>query len=816
MNVPGKSAHVPMSTLINLAIFWPLALVPVLAIMGRHLGVRSGTIALAAPVCSLSVLIAAFSRLPAGTREVVTLSWIPSLGVDLTFMVDGLSLFFGLVVSGMGVLVTFYARHYLDSHYERHGRFYAYLLLFMTAMLGTVFAGNLLLLLVFWELTGLASFLLIGFLHGNEGSRAGARMALLVTAGTGLVMLAGIALVGLLAGTYDLTTLLDGGMASGSPEVMTAAFALIAVGAFGKSAQFPFHFWLPNAMAAPTPVSAYLHSATMVKLGVFLIARLYSVFHDVGLWSSLLVPLCFGTMALAAVLALLSHDLKAILAFSTVSQLGMLLGYYGMAPASGASGDLLHVASHALYKGSLFMSVGIIDHATGIRDVRHLGGLRRSMPLLAGVMLVTAASMAGVIGTAGFISKEVLLAAQFEFAETSSAFGWFPLVAMIVSSIALTVAAIRIVHGVFWGGMPETVRAHFHAPSIWLQLSPALLAAGVLVGGLWPAGMATLLNGFQTPGLHAPEPLQFSLWHGVNRELLTSLAIWMAGAGLYVALRARAWRVGVPPALRFDEAFEWGVAALPRVAKSLTTALRSDRPFDYLPIVLSFGVATLGGCLWWHGAELLPAMPTAGDFDPLRSFVVLLIAIALALVLGLRRWSSQLVALSIVGFLVTFYFVLYQAPDLAMTQILTESATLLLVLLLLSRFPRAAELAERQRAKVGRRTLAVMLAVAMGLLAMLMTVIALSPRSDRPLGEFFLQNSIELAHGTNAVNTILVDFRGFDTLLEITVLLIAALGAMGLLSRYKRTPEEYAAGGTGPAGYGLGRGSRKEAPHERQ
>jgi NADH:ubiquinone oxidoreductase subunit 5 (subunit L)/multisubunit Na+/H+ antiporter MnhA subunit len=337
----------------------PLLGSPFVALAGRRLGRRVGWLAFAFPVISTAALLVLFINLPLPHATVVTWPWIPSLGINLSFLLDGLSLFFGLIVSGMGCLVFFYANHYLDDHYEHHGRFYCYLTLFMAAMLGTVFANNLMLLFAFWELTGLASFLLIGFLHTEESSRVGARQALLVTGFTGLVMLTGIIMLYTVTGTYQFSEIVTGGLPVAEHKTwLTVAMVLVVIGAFGKSAQFPLHFWLPNAMAAPTPVSAYLHSATMVKLGVFLCARIYPLFVENDLWAPLLSSVAFTTMALAAVLALLSHDLKAILAYSTVSQLGFLIGYYGLGPAKGVDYDYLHILNHVFYKGALFMIVG--------------------------------------------------------------------------------------------------------------------------------------------------------------------------------------------------------------------------------------------------------------------------------------------------------------------------------------------------------------------------------------------------------------------------------------------------------------------------
>ena len=794
-----------MVLLVLIAVFAPFALMLPMAFLGRRLGPRTGWIALAAPLLSVTALILLARQTSAQAALVVELPWIPSLGLNLTFLVDGLSLFFGLVVSGMGLLIVFYATFYLDAHYAHLGRFYAYLLLFMGSMLATVLAGNLLLLFVAWELTGIASFLLIGFLHEKNDSRSGARQALLVTASTGLAMLAGIVLVGLQAGTFELAALLSGPITGTSREVMTIAFVLVAIGAFGKSAQFPFHFWLPNAMAAPTPVSAYLHSATMVKLGVFMIARVFPLFREVDLWMPLLVTICFGTMALAALLALLSHDLKAILAFSTVTTLAYLMGFYGMGPAAGVRGDLLHISSHVFFKGALFMLAGIIDHATGTRDVRELGGLRRKSPALAVLWVVVAASMAGVPGTLGFVSKEYMLQAQVAFLAEGTGYAVY---ALALGVIALTLKAafsFRLIGHVLGGPVPAGVQEHYHAPA-WPQLlPPALLAAATLLFGWWPAGLAAGLEQLAVTGLHDPETLKFKPFpdHWAL-EVGLGFGILAVGTMIYLTLGRRRWaRLAIPRGLRVDQLFEAGVHALPIGAKHVTAFLRSDRAFDYLPIVLSTLLVLVGGYLVSVGESVIPPRPRWEEFHGLRSFVVALIAIAVVLVVTLRRWTGQLISLSIVGFMITFYFVLFRAPDLAMTQILVESATLLLVLLLLARFPRSTEFRGIGGRWAPRRLFAVVLSTGVGALMTWLVVLGLSPRSAEVAGDFYLGATVPLAHGTNAVNTILVDFRGFDTLLEITVLVIASLGAAGLFLRYRRTPAEYAAGPMGPAGYGV-------------
>jgi NADH:ubiquinone oxidoreductase subunit 5 (subunit L)/multisubunit Na+/H+ antiporter MnhA subunit len=793
--------------LLLLAILIPFLFVPLLWIAGTKLGARVGWLAVCAPVASTALLVLTLLNAAPGERVVWEWDWIPSLGLNLVFLVDGLSLFFGLVVSGMGVLVVVYSAGYLDDHYAFHGRFYAYLALFMGAMLGTVFAGNLLLMFVFWELTGIASFLLIGFLHTDAESRSGARMALLVTGSTGLAMLAGIVILGLAAGTYDLKALLEQPLNAEGREKLNLAFVLMAVGAFGKSAQFPFHFWLPNAMRAPTPVSAYLHSATMVKLGVFLIARVFPVFSEAGLWSPLLIAVSFGTMLLGALLALLSHDLKAVLAYSTVSQLGFLIGFYGMSPSSGAQSDLLHIINHVFYKGCLFMVVGIIDHSAGTRDLRHLGGLGARLPMLAVITASAAAAMAGLPGTTGFISKEYMLKAKFDYWGDGDFAAWYPMVMVTLASVLKVAFSVRIVWGVFGGRARPEVLADLHRPGWNLLFAPALLAAACVVFGLFPGLLGQGLTHFWTPLLHAQVQPELYLWHGITREFLLSLAIVVAGTGLYAVLAgARMNALRIPRVLAFDRLFESGVEAFPLLAKRITAALRSDRPFDAPAIVLCTFLLVVGGFLASIGpASLLPTQVNWEEIDPLRAFCVGLIAIAVVLVVVLPRWTGQLIALSIVGFLVTFYYVLFRAPDLAMTQILVEAATLLLVLLLLARFPRAAEIGEANdtRVRSWRGALGILVAAGMGVVMTLVTVAALNPRSAALAGDYYLKSTVPLAHGTNAVNTILVDFRGFDTLLEVTVLLIATLGAVGLLMRYRRSASEYAAGPMGPAGSGI-------------
>lgn len=794
-----------MSTALFIALLAPVLLWPLVTAAEGRLRQKVGWLALLGPVISVVAVASLIGPVAAGEGGEVVVSWIPSLDLELRFMVDGLAVFFGLIVSGMGVLVFFYAAFYLDDHYEFHGRFYGYLLLFMAAMLVTVFSGNLLLLFIAWELTGITSFLLIGFLHGKEVSRDGARMALLVTASTGLVMLAGVVLLGQLAGTYNIAELAGGALAGADRGQLTVAFCLIAVGAMGKSAQFPFHFWLPNAMAAPTPVSAYLHSATMVKLGVFLVARIFPLFAGLELWTPGLATVAFGTMLLASVLALLSHDLKAVLAYSTVMTLGFLIGWYGLGKPGGVQDDFLHIIGHVFYKGCLFMVVGIIDHATHERDLRKLGGMRLRMPLLAVIAAIAAASMAGIPGTTGFISKEYMLKGLYRFA-ADGGWTWFPLIAAVIASVVKVIFSARIVWAGFGGAETPAVGKHFHAPTLGLQLAPLALVVAVVLFGLFPGVLGHGLQALATTGLHTSAEWHYSLWHGVTKEFMTSVIIVVGGLGIYFAVGRAGWdAMSIPRWLRFDTGFEAGVKALPDGAKWLSeVAFRSQRPFDYGLIVLSFFLVVVGGYAATQVNELWPTLPGVEDFSVLRVVVVVLTILATMLVISAKRWMTQLMALSIIGLFLTFYFVLLQAPDLAMTQILVETATLILVLLLLARFPRSAEEQRLgERAWNGRKMGNILVSLGMGGLVTGLALVGQRPRDFVPAGDYFLENTVPLAKGTNAVNTILVDFRGFDTLMEVTVLVIATMGAVGLFMRYRRTPAELAAREMGPGGFGV-------------
>ncbi|MGF1530471.1 MAG: hydrogen gas-evolving membrane-bound hydrogenase subunit E [Puniceicoccaceae bacterium] len=797
-----------MDWLIAIALLFPLVGGFLVAPLGRVLGKHIGWLALGFPVVSFASILGAAVVGGSQPSQIVEWSWIPSLGISLSFLVDGLSLIFGLIVSGVGILVFFYANRYFHGNEGNLNRFYAYLTLFMAAMLGTVFSDNLILLFIFWEFTGITSFLLIGLLHNKEASQAGARMALLVTVFTGLFTLVGIILVGLLSGTYSLAELMQTDRLGGlDPFFVNFALFLILLGAFGKSAQFPFHFWLPRAMEAPTPVSAYLHSATMVKLGVFLVARLFPVFHEAALWYPLVTLVGFGTMAWAAFLALRSNQLKAILAYSTVTQLGALIGFYGLSAHGGVFADFFHILDHVYYKAALFMIVGIITHSTGIKDIRELGGLKQSMPLMAVAAGIACASMAGLPLTMGFVSKELLLADMTDAIAAGSAVAVLALVLFSLAVFFKVAFTARFFFQIFTGPVPEGVTAHFHKPGILLQLPPLILVGISLILGLILPLAGGLLDYFTVAGLQTRE--SYLAYIHFNIDLVISLLLLAAGYWLYKRGVRDGWTwTYVPKLMRFDLGFEAFLKSFNRSCVGITKFVRSESPTQYLTIILGTMLLILGGYLVQTFASNSGGAFEIGawsaDIAVARVFAVVLIIIACLGVVFVRQWTTQLILLSIVGFLITFYFVLYRAPDLAMTQILVEVATLLLILLLLGRFPKSAQEREARDRKFGFSTIPnLLISGGIGLVITTSILIMNAVPPETRLGDAILAQTYDLAEGTNAVNTILVDFRGLDTLGEIAVLLIAVLGSLGLFFRYKRTDRERRQRALGAPGFGI-------------
>ena len=756
-----------------------LPFVAALAIAVLHRASRAvhSGIAAAASAAGLALLASLAGPVLDGDVPSASWDWVPALGMNLTLMVDPLGWMFAGLILGIGLLVVIFGHFYLYKG-EATGRFFASLMLFQGAMLGIVIAGNVLLLLVFWELTSLSSFLLIGFWQHKAEARQGARMALAVTGGGGLALIGGMVLLGLVAGSFDLATILERGDVVRASPFYPAALGLILIGCFTKSAQFPFHFWLPHAMAAPTPVSAYLHSATMVKAGVFLLARLWPVLAGTELYTGIVTSVGLVTMVVGAVVALFRHDLKSILAYSTISQLGMLVMLLGFSLEAAALAAVLHILNHAAFKAALFMSAGIVDHETGTRDIRRLGGLAKAMPITAAVATLAAASMAGLPPLGGFISKEMML---YETPEVAL-FG-LPWLVPVLATIGATFSvgySLRLAGHLFFGRPREAEPfARAHDPGLGMWVAPALLTVLAALLGLIPMTLAASLVGAVTEAVTgAPVPeYDLALWHGANLALLLSTLAVAGGALLlwrHAGLLALWERAPLPDAksmfmraLRFADT--WVRKAIVAThTPSLQTMLLAS--FVVIAALVIDGAIIGGGVLTGTRAGLPAPLPAIIAW-------ALLIAATAAVVNDSRNRLRVLIYVSVIGLIVSLAFAQLSAPDLALTQISVEVVTILLLLLALHLLPKNPPILSAPSRKWRDGALAVTGGVLVGGIAW-----ALLTRDPGPsIAAYHLANAKPGGGGTNVVNVILVDFRAFDTFGEIIVLGIAGLGIYALL-----------------------------------
>lgn len=763
----------PMSlTLLTLT---ALPFIAALAIALLHRAPRAVHSGIAGGASASGAVLLAILAEPVLTGAVPSASWawVPSLGLDLTLIVDPLGWMFAALILGIGLLVVIFAHSYLARD-EDTGRFFASLMLFQGAMLGIVIADNVLLLLVFWELTSLASFLLIGFWQHKPEARQGARMALAVTGGGGIALIGGMVLLGLVAGSFDIATILTRGDLVKASPLYPAILGLILVGCFTKSAQFPFHFWLPHAMAAPTPVSAYLHSATMVKAGVFLLARLWPVLAGTEAYTVTVTSVGLVTMIIGAGVALFRHDLKSILAYSTISQLGMMVMLLGFSLKAAALAAVLHILNHAAFKAALFMSAGIVEHETGTRNIRRLGGLAKAMPITALIATFAAASMAGLPPFGGFISKEAMLD------ETLHAGTWLlPVLATLGAALSVGYSLRLAVHLFF--GQPREAEpfARAHDPGAGMWASPALLTTLAVLLGLIPMTLAAPLVGAVTAAVTGgPVPeVDLALWHGVNLALILSL-IAVAGGAVLLWQHKRllaAWeRTPLPDAKRlFDAGMRFAdtwtrKAIVAAHTPSLQTMLLAS--FAVTILLVIDGALTGGGVLTGTRAGL-PASPTG------IIAWALLIAATAAAVRDSHNRLRALITISVIGLVVSLAFVQFSAPDLALTQISVEVVTVLLLLLALNLLPKNPP----PLSKPARKWRDAGLAATGGLLIGGIAWAMLTRDPGPSIAAYHLANAKSGGGGTNVVNVILVDFRAFDTLGEIIVLGIAGLGIFALL-----------------------------------
>ncbi|PWC56448.1 multisubunit potassium/proton antiporter, PhaA subunit /multisubunit potassium/proton antiporter, PhaB subunit [Azospirillum oryzae] len=726
------------------------------------------------------------------------IAWMPSLGLNLVLRMDGFAWLFAGMVSGVGALVIVYARYYMAED-DPVPRFFAFLLAFMGSMTGVVISGNLIQLAFFWELTSLFSFLLIGYWHHLAAARDGARMALTITATGGLCLFAGVLVLGHIVGSYDLDAVLASGDRIRTHPLYLPALVLILLGALTKSAQFPFHFWLPHAMAAPTPVSAYLHSATLVKAGVFLMARLWPVMAGTDAWFWIVGTAGVTTLILGAYIAIFQHDLKGLLAYSTISHLGLITLLLGLNSKLAMVAAIFHIINHATFKASLFMAAGIIDHETGTRDIRRLSGLNRFMPFTARLALVAAAAMAGVPLLNGFLSKEMF------FAEALSAEGPLPFLLDVLPAAATVASAfsvaysLRFIHGAFFGPDPVDLPLTPHEPPTWMRFPVEILVLACIIIGLLPAAtVGPYLDMAAHAALGAATPdYSLAVWHGFSLPLLMSLIALVAGVSLYLMLQ-RHLKKGVEGApliggLQGQRMFERTMVFLSwRLARTLEGLLGTRRLQPQLRLVVCVAVLAAGWTVWLRG--LGPGNLIPSGIDPV---LALIWAIGAACAVG-AAWQAKyhrLVALILLGgtgLVTCVTFVWFSAPDLALTQLLVEVVTTILLLLGLRWLPKRLDVPGARPPEVitatrRLRDLAIAVAAGLGMAALAFGVMTRFP--PEILAEHFLERSYTEGGGTNVVNVILVDFRGFDTLGEITVLGVVALTAYALLRRFRPAPD---------------------------
>lgn len=733
---------------------------------------HSGNILSLIPLLFFGYFLTKINTVSSGEAILYQYSWFPSLSINLNFIVDGLSLLFALIVSGIGAIIIFYAGGYLSGH-KKQARFYAYLIFFMTSMLGVVLSNNIFVLFIFWELTSISSYLLIGFNHEKERSRYASLQALLVTGGGGLALLAGLILMGYAGGSYTISELLMQSDVLTSHHLYVPMLILILLGAFTKSAQWPFHFWLPNAMEAPTPVSAYLHSATMVKAGVFLLARISPAMSGPDIWHYTLVGFGALTMLMSAAMAIGQSDLKRILAYTTISALGIMVFLIGLGGKYAMTAAMTFLLVHSLYKGGLFLVAGAVDHETGTRDISKLGGLKKYLPFITIAAVLAALSYSGIIPFFGFIAKELI----YESA-TLSTFSPILLTAVtVLTNMFLVATAVMVGIKPFFGKYIAPPKNPHRAP-ITLWLGPVILGILGLVLGAFPLFASTKLI---TPGVFAVaniESVKLSLWHGFNIILLLSFITLIGGIIFYFVSFAIKKHLAL-----FGKIEKFGPEAIYNILLNAflkftviqTRFFQSGNIRHYFYYILSvfIGLALFtilkNQIFGWISIDVRDVY--------FHEFLIVIIMILAAIkAIFSKSVLGAVAALGIVGFGVAMLFAFLSAPDLAFTQFSIETLTVILLVLVAYRVPKYVNLASERV-----RMLDAGISIACGVIITAIVLIVLNNPAETKISDYFLEHSQTLAHGRNVVNVILVDFRALDTMGEIIVLSLAAIGVYTLL-----------------------------------
>lgn len=718
--------------------------------------------------------------------------WLSLYGLDLVFRLDGLSWIFSLLVLIIGALVVLYARYYMSAQ-DPVVRFFSFFLAFMGSMQGIIISGNLIQLVIFWELTSLFSFLLISYWHHNASARDGARMALTVTGMGGFSLLLGVIILGHIAGSFDLDEVLAVGGVIRQHSLYLPMFLLILIGVLTKSAQFPFSFWLPYAMAAPTPVSAYLHSATLVKAGVFLLIRLWPVLSGTDAWLYLVGGAGMLSLTIGAYAAIFQHDLKGFLAYSTISHIGLITLLLGMGSPLAMVAAIFHTLNHATFKASLFMAAGIIEHETGTRDMRRLSGLYRYMPYTATLAMVAAAAMAGVPLLNGFLSKEMFLA---EMVYTDAVTGWgnyaLPTIATVASIFAV-IYSLRFIHQTFFGPPPTELSQQPHEPPRWMRFPIELLVLVCLLIGIFPQstiGQFLHMAVYSVLYTNTPE-YSLAIWHGFNPAMMMSLGALLGGSTLYILFKERINHNVVGPPLiyhfRGGKIYEMTITAVVIAARWLKERLGTNRLQMQMKMIIIIVIGIGSGMALTHHWQV----PTTLSQWNIPFALLWVAGGSCAIAAAYRAKYHRLSALILAGgagLASCVTFVIFSAPDLAVTQLLVEIVTTVLLLLGLRWLPKPERkiIAPEQFFPIWSRYIfEIIIAVVSGIgVATISYTVMMSP-SNNSISSFFLEHAYEAAGGRNVVNVLLVDFRGFDTLGEITVLGIVGLTVYALLRRFR-------------------------------
>ena len=738
--------------------------------------------AIGVSLSSLTLLLTQAKAVFNGETIIQTWSWLPQLGIDLSFRLDALGLLFSLLITGIGTLIFIYAYYYLSPQ-NSLSKLYVLLMLFMAAMLGISLSNNLILLLTFWELTSISSFLLVGYWSNYEAAQRGSRMALTITGMGGLAMLGGFVLLAQITGTYQIDQILMMTEQIQSHDLFVPTLLLILLGAFTKSAQFPFHFWLPNAMAAPTPVSAYLHSATMVKAGIFLLARLLPIFAGAALYHNLVTFIGLFTLCMAAFFAIFKEDLKGLLAYSTISHLGLIMCLLGIGSPLAVAAAIFHIINHATFKAALFMIAGIIDHESGTRDLRKLSGLWQLLPFTATLTMITAASMAGVPLTNGFLSKEMFFTELV--ANLSGPVLWVSAIVATLAGIFAVAYSIRLVHGVFFDGPigKNVPNKEAHEPPFGMRAPATLLAVLCILVGLMPALLVEHIVNSTTRA--STQLLQFegthlAIWHGFNLPLLMSAIALLGGIIFYFSLAkgGKIREIDLDPHLGQFQGkllFQLFLKHLLQVSRKIKRKTENGSLQSYLVWIIVFTVFIVALPLFNQGLTTGTRELTHAPIIAIVLWLLLFSACWMMLWFHHERIKAVLIS-GAVGLVVTMIFVGLSAPDLAQTQITVDVVTTVLLLMSLSLLPQLTPYESSRSRRWRDALIAIGGGIGIGWIAWLVIT-----RDHNSISWFFNQQSIPLGGGTNVVNVILVDFRVFDTFGEIAVLGIAAIGTLCLM-----------------------------------